>query len=284
MNDGINHPLKTDIVQFADDPRRGANRLNEDWSYSTNNDLVEHQIIRELQKEEDTEEVMINETYIDGELHNSEIMSKLSGVFHIKTPYQIPSIGFIDTAKILKESEYNSAENLEDNEGTLPVEKETVSSEEEFLDTQSEISKQDEGTLVVETDTILNKDELWDAKAEFSKMDEETSDLGLDQESDEDEFWDAQTDLECNDEGIEEEENNNIISRISLREHNKETEKEKVSRRVKYHENRLQRRGKLGHKMMFYILCSLILFGRMTLGSENSTYVKMNKIHKGNIK
>ena len=125
---------------------------------------------------------------------------------------------------------------------------------------------------------------MWNAIAEFSKMDEETSDLGLDQESDEDEFWNAQTDLECNDEGIEEEENNNIISSISLREHNKETEKEKNSQRVKYYENRPQRKGKLGLKMMFYLSCSLILFGGMTLGAENSTYFKMNKIHKGNIK
>ena len=109
MNDGINHPLKTNIVHFAEDPRRGAQRLDEDWSYSTDNDLVEHQIIREVQKEEDTEEVMINEMYIDDEIHNSEIVLKLTGVFHTKTPYQIPSIGFIDTAKILKESEYNRA-------------------------------------------------------------------------------------------------------------------------------------------------------------------------------
>ena len=173
-------------------------------------------------------------------------MSKLSGVFHTKTPYQIPSIGFIDTAKILTESEYNSAENLEDNEGTLAVEKETVSNEEEFWDTQSEISKQDESTLVFETDTMLNKDQLWGAKAEFSKMDEETPVHGLDQESDEDEFWDALTDPECNDEGIEE--NNNVSSGISLRNHNKEEEKDSQS--IKYYESRPQRRGKLGYKCL----------------------------------
>ena len=111
-------------------------------------------------------------------------------------------------------------------------------------------------------------------------MDEETPVLGLDQESDEDEFWDALTDPECSDKGIEE--NNNVSSGISLRNHNKE--KEKDSQSFKYYESRPQRRGKLGYKMMFYMSCSLILLGRMTLGADNSTYFKMNKIHKGNIK
>ena len=97
MNDEINHPLRTDIGHFADDPRWGAQRLDENWSYSTDNDLVEHQIIREVQKEEDTEEVMINEMYIDDEISNSEIVSKLTGVFHTETPYLITFIGFIDT-------------------------------------------------------------------------------------------------------------------------------------------------------------------------------------------
>ena len=79
---------------------------------------------------------MINEMYIDDEISNSEIVSKLTGVFHTETPYPIPFIGIIDTAKIMMESEYNSAENLGDNEGTLAVEKEAVSNEEEFWDTQ----------------------------------------------------------------------------------------------------------------------------------------------------
>ena len=35
---------------------------------------------------------------------------------------------------------------------------------------------------------------------------------------------------------------------------------------------------------MLYISCFLILFGKMTLGAENKTHVKTNKIYKGNIK
>ena len=35
---------------------------------------------------------------------------------------------------------------------------------------------------------------------------------------------------------------------------------------------------------MPYLTCFLILFGKETLGEENDTYFKTNKIHKGNIK
>ena len=131
MNDGMNHPLRTDIVQFADDPKRGTRRPDEDWLYSNSNGPVEYQIIRELHEEEDTKKVTIDEMYIDDELHNSEVISNAPDDFHVKMSYQIPSFGFIDTEKILTESEYN-AEKLEEDKGTSAFEIDMPSDEEEF--------------------------------------------------------------------------------------------------------------------------------------------------------
>ena len=309
MNDGMDHFSKTDIVEFADDPRRGARRLDENWSYSDSNNLFETQIIREFQDEEDTEKVMIDDLYLDDivisaeeeinkliELHNSEVMSNTPGDFHVKKPYQIPSIGFIDTARILTESGYNSAEKLEDDEDIVSkaqsnviepflLEIDPVSDEDEFWDTQAELNKHDEGTLALGLDPDSDEVEFWDTQAEFNKHDKGTLDLGLDPESDKEEFWDAQTELEKHDEDMGEEENNNDILSNTLGENNKKTEIDRNPQRFKNYGNRHHRKGKLGPNMMFYMSCFLMLSNNPTLGAENETkFTETNKISKGDVK
>ena len=163
-------------------------------------------------------------------------MSKTSGDFDVKKTYQIPSTGFIDTARILIESGYNSAEELEDDEDI-------------FSDAQCSIIKPIQ--------------------------------LEIDPDSDE-------TELEKHDEGtldprVAEEYSINILS-DTLGEDSKKAEVDRNPQRIKNYGNRHHRKGKLGHKIMLYISCFLISFGKMTLGAENKTYVRTNNIHKENIK
>ena len=109
----MDQPLEKDIEHFMDDPRRGAR------SFSDSNILFRAQSYRGIQDEEDNERVETEKIYLDDvaiytsseeefskhnfltKLHNSELMSKTSVYVDIQKPYQLPSPGFIDTARIL---------------------------------------------------------------------------------------------------------------------------------------------------------------------------------------
>ena len=67
------------------------------------------------------------------------------------------------------------------------------------------------------------------------------------------------------------------------KETSRKSEKDKQEQNNKY-ESRHQMKGKLRNKLMPYLTCFLILFGKVTLGEENEEYFKTNKIQKGNIK
>ena len=128
--DGIGQLLEEDIEHFMYDPRRGACSLGEDSSYSDSNGLLQAQSYKSSQDEEDIKRVVIERIYLDDVaipafleegiskhkrpflkgLHSSEVITKTSGYVDIQEPYQLPSHGFIDTAGILKESEYNKTE------------------------------------------------------------------------------------------------------------------------------------------------------------------------------
>ena len=90
-------------------------------------------------------------------------MSKTSAYVDIKKPYQIPSSGFIDTARILTESEYNSTEETEDI----------------FSDAQCNLIK----PIKLEIDPDSDEDEFWDAQNELEEHDEGTLDPRFDEEN-----------------------------------------------------------------------------------------------------
>ena len=134
-----------------------------------------------------------------------------------------------------------------------------------------------------DTRTELNEDELFDTQTEIDK----------------DEFWDAKTDNAIYSEEAIEKENDNISpsiitenSRLSKetsmlsdedsnlsKETSRKLEKDKQEQNNKY-ESRHQMKGRRRNKLMPYLTCFLILFGKVTLGEENEEYFKTNKIHK----
>ena len=121
-------PLEEDIEHFMDDPKRGACSLGEESSYSDSNRLLQAQKYKDIQDEEDNERIVTEKMYLDDidisvfseeeisknnylkGMYSSEVMSKTSVYVDIQKPYQLPSPGFIDTARILKKSEYEKTE------------------------------------------------------------------------------------------------------------------------------------------------------------------------------
>ena len=59
----------------------------------------------------------------------------------------------------------------------------------------------------------------------------------------------------------------------------RKSEKDKQEQSNKY-ESRQQKKGKRRNKLMPYLTCFLILFGKVALGEENGEYFKTNKIKK----
>ena len=93
----------------------------------------------------------------------------------------------------------------------------------------------------------------------------------IDSDSDEDKFWDAQNEFGEYDEGtldpgVDKEYSIDVPSDNSV-----EAEVDRNLQQTKYNGTRHQRKGKLGHNMMIYISCFLILFGKMTQCAENKT-------------
>ena len=87
-------------------------------------------------------------------LHNSEIMPEISAHVDIIKPYQIPSSGLIDTARIFTDSEYNSKQEPEEDEDI-------------FSDAQCNLIK----PIKLEIDPDSDEDEFWDAQNELEEHD-----------------------------------------------------------------------------------------------------------------
>ena len=63
------------------------------------------------------------------------------------------------------------------------------------------------------------------------------------------------------------------------KETSRKSEKDKQEQNNKY-ESRHQKKGKRRNKLMPYLTCFLILFGKVALGKENEEYLKTNRIKR----
>ena len=113
-----------------DDPRKVACYFSEDTADSGSNLLCQSQSHETSLDEDAVERVVIEADYLDDIiisasleeeasklkrtfpkfLHSSETMSKTSVHDNIQEPSQLPSLGFINTARILEESRYRRIE------------------------------------------------------------------------------------------------------------------------------------------------------------------------------
>ena len=113
-----------------DDPRKGACNFSKDTANSDSNLLYQSQSHENSIDEDGLDRVVIEAAYLDDViisasseeeisklkrtfpkfLHRSEIISKTSEHGNIQEPSQLPSPGFINTARIMEESKYRRTE------------------------------------------------------------------------------------------------------------------------------------------------------------------------------